>query len=152
VSAATPEKPSRCLPLLVDEAALASAQRAARLMSQPGSAYTFSAYRDVAALANFVLSLDRPHDQHSSHHVPDPTGARMTNDTYVFKTSRLEIADAIGGRFTGDAKTREELVELAKEEHASTEVLLALSSLLPDKRYAGLRELWPDLPDLPVQE
>lgn len=75
----------------------------------------------------------------------------MTPDTYVFKTSRLEIADAIGDRFTGDARTREELVELAKEEHASSEVLLALSSLLPDKRYAGLRELWPDLPDLPVE-
>lgn len=75
----------------------------------------------------------------------------MTNDTYVFKTSRLEIADAISDRFTGDAKTREELVEIAKEQHASTEVLLALSSLLPDKRYAGLRELWPDLPDLPVE-
>lgn len=75
----------------------------------------------------------------------------MTNDTYVFKTSRLEIADAIGERFTGAPQTREELVELAKEEHASTEVLLALSSLQPDKRYAGLRELWPDLPDLPVE-
>lgn len=75
----------------------------------------------------------------------------MTNDIYVFKTSRLEIADAIGDRFTGDAKTREALVEIAKEQHASTEVLLALSSLPPDKRYAGLRELWPDLADLPVE-
>jgi hypothetical protein len=67
VSGATREKPSRCLPLLVDEAALAPAQRDPRLMSQPGSVYTFGAYRDVAALANFVLSLDCPHDQHSSH-------------------------------------------------------------------------------------
>ncbi|MEX2291255.1 MAG: hypothetical protein WD794_13140 [Mycobacteriales bacterium] len=75
----------------------------------------------------------------------------MTHDTYVFKTSRMEIVDAIGHRFTGVAKTRAELVEIAKEEHASTEVLLALSSLLPEKRYGGLRELWPDLPDLPVE-
>lgn len=75
----------------------------------------------------------------------------MTDDTYVFKTSRMEIADAIGGRFGSDAMTRGQLVELAKEEHASTEVLLALSSLVPDKRYGGLRELWPDLPDLPVE-
>lgn len=75
----------------------------------------------------------------------------MNPDTYVFRTSRLEIADVIGDRFTGDAKTREELVEIAEEEHASTEVLLALSSLLPDKLYAGLRELWPDLPELPVE-
>jgi hypothetical protein len=67
VSTATRETPSRCLPLHVDEAALAAAQRAAALMSQPGSTYTFGAYRDVAALARFVLSLDRPHDQHSSH-------------------------------------------------------------------------------------
>ena len=75
----------------------------------------------------------------------------MSEDSYVYRTSRLEIANAIGTRFTGTARTREELLELAKEEHASTEVLLALSSLLPDKRYAGLRELWPDLPDLPVE-
>jgi hypothetical protein len=40
---------------------------------------------------------------------------------------------------------------MARMGHASTEVLLALSALLPEKRYAGLRELWPDLPDLPVE-
>lgn len=59
--------PCRCHPLHVDEVALGSAQRAARLMSQPGGPYTFSAYRDVAALAELVLSLNRPHDGHSSH-------------------------------------------------------------------------------------
>jgi hypothetical protein len=75
----------------------------------------------------------------------------MKHDAYVFKTSRMEIADAIGDRFTGASRTRDELVELAREEHASTEVLLALSSLQQDKRYAGLRDLWPDLPDLPVE-
>jgi hypothetical protein len=47
--------------------------------------------------------------------------------------------------------TREQLIETAKESHASTEVLLALSCLQEGKRYAGLRDLWPDLPDLPIE-
>lgn len=53
----------------IDEKEFASAQRAARLMSEPGSTYTFSAYRDVAALARFVLSLDLSHDR-LHHHAP----------------------------------------------------------------------------------
>lgn len=75
----------------------------------------------------------------------------MSSDTYVFKTSRLEIADAITQAFRGEAMSREELVQAAKDAHASTEVLLALSCLREDKRYAQLRELWPDLPDLPIE-
>ncbi len=75
----------------------------------------------------------------------------MSSDTYVFKTSRLEIADAIAQAFRGDPLSREQLVAAGKEAHASTEVLLALSCLRQDKRYAQLRNLWPDLPDLPVE-
>ncbi len=75
----------------------------------------------------------------------------MTSDTYVFKTSRLEIADAITDAFGHVPLDREELVAAAKEAHASTQVLLALSCLRQDKRYAQLRDLWPDLPDLPVE-
>lgn len=75
----------------------------------------------------------------------------MSYDTYVFKTSRLEIGDAITHAFKGDPMTREQLVDAAKDAHASTEVLLALSCLRDDKQYAQLRELWPDLPELPVE-
>lgn len=72
-------------------------------------------------------------------------------DTYPFKTSRLEIADALDDAFGGQAKTRVDLVEAGRDAGASTEVLLALSSLPADKRYASLRDLWIDLPDLPVE-
>jgi hypothetical protein len=72
-------------------------------------------------------------------------------ETYAFKTTRLEIADALADAFGGQAKTREELVEAARSVHASTEVLLALASLPEDGRYANLRALWPDLPHVPVE-
>ncbi len=64
-------------------------------------------------------------------------------------TTRLEIADALDD--VCRAKFREELVEAARSTHASTEVLLALSSLPEDGRYASLRALWPDLPHVPVE-
>jgi hypothetical protein len=72
-------------------------------------------------------------------------------ETYAFSTSRLEIADALDDAFGGAAKTRQELIETARAAHASTEVLLALSSLPEDGRYAALRALWPDLPHVPVE-
>lgn len=72
-------------------------------------------------------------------------------ETYAFNTTRMEIADALDDAFSGRAKSREELVESARSAHASTEVLLALSSLPKDGRYAGLRALWPDLPHVPVE-
>lgn len=45
----------------------------------------------------------------------------MSSDTYVFKTSRLEIADAIAQVFGGDPMSREQLVDAAKQTHASTD-------------------------------
>lgn len=75
----------------------------------------------------------------------------MSSETYVFKTSRLEVADAVSDAFTGAAMAREQLVAHAEEAHASTEVLLALSCLRRGKAYLHLRDLWPDLPDLPVE-
>jgi hypothetical protein len=58
------------LPVQIEANELASALRLARLMLQPGSTYTFGAYRDAAALARFVLSIDPPHhhDEPSTFH------------------------------------------------------------------------------------
>lgn len=72
-------------------------------------------------------------------------------DTYAFRTSRMEIADTLDDVFGGHARTRDELVEAARSGHGSTEVLLALSSLPEDRRYATLRDLWPDLQHVPVE-
>lgn len=60
----------------IDEDELASATRSARLMLQPGSTYTFGAYREAATLARFVLSLDRPHHHDEpSAFTPDRSSA-----------------------------------------------------------------------------
>lgn len=72
-------------------------------------------------------------------------------DSYAFRTSRSEIADAIGAAFTGGALTREEMIEAGRAAAASEEVLLALASLPKDKRFGSVRDLWPDLPELPVE-
>jgi hypothetical protein len=73
------------------------------------------------------------------------------SDTYAFRTSRSEIADSIGGAFTGAPLTRGEMIEAGRASSAPEEVLLALASLPEDKRFASIRDLWPDLPDLPVE-
>jgi hypothetical protein len=72
-------------------------------------------------------------------------------EMYAFRTSRIEIADALDNAFGGIARTRDDLVTSARQACASTEVLLALSSLPDDKRYPTLRDLWPDLPHVPVE-
>jgi hypothetical protein len=71
--------------------------------------------------------------------------------SYTFTTSRLEIADAIESAFRGAAQQPSELLEAARGSHASAEVLRALSSLPENARYATLRDVWRDLPHVPVE-
>jgi hypothetical protein len=65
-------------------------------------------------------------------------------------TSRTEIADVVGEAFDDGAATRERLLSVARGNQASTEVLAVLERL-PQHRYRRLRDLWPDLPGLPVE-
>lgn len=65
--------------------------------------------------------------------------------------TRSEIADHVEEAFLGaGASDRVELIEKAERSGARPEVIAALQRL-PDKRYSSLRQLWADLPELPVR-
>jgi hypothetical protein len=65
--------------------------------------------------------------------------------------TRSEIADHIEDAFVGaGAADRAELIEAARRSGARGEVIATLERL-PDRRYAGLRQLWTALPELPVR-
>lgn len=65
--------------------------------------------------------------------------------------TRVEIADHIETAFVGaGAADRAELIETAKRSGARPEIVAVLERL-PDRRYANLRQLWTELPDIPVR-
>jgi hypothetical protein len=65
-------------------------------------------------------------------------------------TTRVEIADLLRDQFHGPLRSKAELVETARAVGASEAVLQALERL-PERRYGGLRDLWPCLPDIPIE-
>ena len=67
-----------------------------------------------------------------------------------FATTRLEIADAVEDAFEDGAADLDTLLAAAHTRHASREVLLAIGAL-PARRYQSLRDLWPELPGVPVE-
>jgi hypothetical protein len=68
----------------------------------------------------------------------------------VQPVTRSEIADHVEEVFEGGAVERDELVAAAIETGARPEAISTLQSL-PARRYGALRQLWSDLPDLPVR-
>jgi len=74
----------------------------------------------------------------------------MTAETLETPVTRMEIAKAVGHALTntGDAD-RAQLIEAAREAGARHEVLLVLDQL-GGRGYSDLRQLWGDLPELPV--
>lgn len=63
--------------------------------------------------------------------------------------TRVEIADHVGAAFDDGSASKDELLESARASHARAEVLTALQRL-PARKYPTLRDLWPELEDLPV--
>lgn len=63
--------------------------------------------------------------------------------------TRIELVDHIETAFTGGAATRGQLLDAATASHARPEVIAVLQRL-PEQRYRNLRELWPELADVPV--
>ncbi|GAA4931745.1 hypothetical protein ACFPM3_03465 [Streptomyces coeruleoprunus] len=61
--------------------------------------------------------------------------------------TRAEIADHLAGLFTNGAMNRSDLLIAAAS--ARPEVRAVLEQL-PDRRYTELRQVWEDLPALPV--
>lgn len=63
--------------------------------------------------------------------------------------TREEIAAHVHRAFVAGATTRDELVVAASASGARGDVLRVLAGL-PDRRYSDLRDLWPELPNVPV--
>lgn len=64
--------------------------------------------------------------------------------------TRIEIAEHTAEAFTGATVTREQLLAVATQTGARPAVLRVLERL-PDVPFHELRELWPDLPDVPIE-
>lgn len=65
------------------------------------------------------------------------------------KITRLEIVDLIGSAFATGPATREALLATATAGHACPQMIAVLDRL-PDKVYSSPRDLWYDLPDVPM--
>ncbi len=64
--------------------------------------------------------------------------------------TRVEIADHVRDVFQRGSVTRTELLAGAADHGARPAVLDTLQRL-PDRVYRELRELWPDIPDVPIE-
>lgn len=64
--------------------------------------------------------------------------------------TRALVAAAVGDAFDGRSVTREQLVQLATDAAASPTMVHCLRTL-PAGRYTDLRQLWADLPPMPVR-
>jgi hypothetical protein len=63
------------------------------------------------------------------------------------EVTRVEIADQLAGLFANGAVSKHDMLIAAAD--ARPEVLEVLSAL-PDRRYTELRQVWEDLPRVPV--
>jgi hypothetical protein len=66
------------------------------------------------------------------------------------KITRLDIIDLIESAFATGPATREALLATATAGHARPQ-MIALLDRLPDKTYSSPRDLWYDLPDVPLR-
>ncbi|WP_165985214.1 hypothetical protein [Streptomyces sp. YIM 98790] len=75
----------------------------------------------------------------------------MTNDaTTAPEVTRMEIADHLAGAFPQDGGLDRDAL-LAAAACARPEVLTILRTLPEQRRYTTLRQLWEDLPHIPVE-
>jgi hypothetical protein len=74
------------------------------------------------------------------------TLALATDATTV---TRIEIADHVETAFAAGPATRDDLLAAARTAGARP-ALLAVLGDLPDRPYAELRQLWTDLPEVPI--
>jgi hypothetical protein len=61
----------------------------------------------------------------------------------------MELVDHLDTAFAAGAATRDQLLAAAAASHARPEVIAVLQRL-PEQPYRGLRDLWPELADVPV--
>lgn len=65
------------------------------------------------------------------------------------EVTRVELAEHLIGVFVGGAAHRDDLVEAAAASGARPEVMAVLRAL-PERRFKEFRDLWPEMPSLPV--
>jgi hypothetical protein len=63
--------------------------------------------------------------------------------------TRIELANHVEAAFADGPATRDSLLAYAVGSHARPEVITVIENL-PDKPYGTIRDLWYDLPDVPV--
>lgn len=80
---------------------------------------------------------------------PADVSAPPSADVVRNPVTRVEILDVLEGAFADGAASRGELLEIARAHGARSE-LLALLEALPDRHYTHQRNLWVDLPHVPV--
>jgi len=68
----------------------------------------------------------------------------------VQSVTRVEIATHLAPLFTGELVTRDEVLAAAAHAGARAEVVATLERL-PDQRFLELRDLWPALPEVPIE-
>lgn len=66
------------------------------------------------------------------------------------EVTRVEVADEVGDAFPPGGTTKGELVEAARHRRVRPQVVGLLESL-PERRYRHLRELWEQLPRVPIE-
>jgi hypothetical protein len=71
-------------------------------------------------------------------------------NTQALALTRMEVAEAVGPAFGMGFVDREEIVATARRAGARYEVVEALSQL-PARKFNDLRQLWAELPDMPVK-
>jgi len=64
--------------------------------------------------------------------------------------TRVEITDSLGAAFAAGPAGGADLAGIAQASGARTELVTVLRDLPEQARYARLRELWEDLPDIPL--
>ena len=65
-------------------------------------------------------------------------------------TTRIEIADVLRDRLDGPLRSKADLLDTARAAGARAVVVEALERL-PERKYGGLRDLWPCLPGIPIE-
>jgi hypothetical protein len=84
----------------------------------------------------------------STAHV-DTAVASAVSVASVEPVTRVEILDVLDDAFISGPTTRHQLVGVARAQGARTE-LVSLLEDLPDRQYTHQRQLWVDLPHVPV--
>jgi hypothetical protein len=65
--------------------------------------------------------------------------------------TRVEILDHVGSLFAGGSGVDREALIAEAEQHEARPALLAVLRRLPARRFHRPQDLWPDLPEVPIE-